>query len=428
MGRVATEQFPFATWIRGVPAAWDVVKGKWLFREVKDTGYQDETLLSVTQASGILPRDESEIRVWNPGQDVSGYKLVRPGDFVISLRSFQGGIEWSGTRGIVSPAYVVLRRERELNDGFFRHLLKSEPVISSLQAVSTGIRQGKNIGYGEFAEVPLPVPPLAAQRGIADFLDRETAKIDALIDKKQRLLALLEEKRTALITQAATKGLDPDVEMKDSGVEWIGQMPAHWDVVPLSRFWDVVDCKHRTVPFVDEGIPVASIGEVTSIDVDLSEAKLTTRREYEHMIQGGRKPEVGDIIYSRNATVGAAAFVNSDEPFCLGQDVCLIRSKEQHQRFLLHVLRSPVVLEQLEELMVGSTFRRINVGQIKRFVVPIPPVDDQVKIAGRCDAVRAQHSQLSDRIRSALRLLQEYRTALISSAVTGQIDVRDSAA
>ena len=264
------------------------------------------------------------------------------------------------------------------------------------------------------------------QEAIAAFLDRETAQIDALVAKKKRLIELLQEKRTALITRAVTQGLDPNVPMKDSGVEWLGEIPAHWEVGALSRWWTVLDCKHRTVPFLGEGIPVVSIGEVHGLTVDPSDANRTSIKEYEKMIEGGRKPRIGDIIYSRNATVGEAAIVDNDELFCMGQDVSLIRSVSAQPLFLLHTLRSRVVLAQLEALMVGSTFKRINVGQIKKFFVAVPPRSEQDGIAQYAQEVHDAIAALIDRIREAIDILNEFRTALISAAVTGKIDVRET--
>ncbi len=271
------------------------------------------------------------------------------------------------------------------------------------------------------------VGPIDEQRAIAAFLDRETAKIDVLMAKKERLIELLQEKRTALITRAVTRGLDPNVPMKDSGEKYLREVPKHWEEGALSRWWTVLDCKHRTVPFLDDGVAVASIGEVHGLKVDLSNANRTSISEYQSMIEGGRKPQVGDIIYSRNATVGEAAIVNDDEPFCMGQDVSLIRGASSQPLFLLHLLRSRVVAGQLEALMVGSTFKRINVGQIKKFIVPVPPKSEQDDIAQYSQNVYDTVHSLIERVQIAIERLNEYRTALISAAVTGKIDVRKEA-
>lgn len=283
------------------------------------------------------------------------------------------------------------------------------------------------LGGGALRGAFFAIPPIDEQQAIADFLDRETAKIDALVARKERLIELLQEKRTALITRAVTRGLDLNVPMKDSGVEWLGEIPVHWDAGALSRWWTVLDCKHRTVPFLNEGIAVASIGEVQGLRVDLSDANRTSIEEYKRMIEGGREPRIGDIIYSRNATVGEAAIVDNNDAFCIGQDVSLIRSVSDEPLFLLHTLRSGVVLAQLEALMVGSTFKRINVGQIKKFFIAVPPKSEQEDIAQYAQGIYNATGSLANRVREAIDHLREFRAALISAAVTGKIDVREAA-
>ena len=145
--------------------------------------------------------------------------------------------------------------------------------------------------------------------------------------EQQRLIELLKEKRQSVISHAVTKGLNPYAPMKHSGIEWLGDVPEHWGVVPLKRAWSVTDCKHVTADFVDEGIPLASIREVQSRYVDLENAKQTTARYYELLIEGDRRPSPGDLIFSRNATVGEVAQVTRENPpFAMGQDVCLLYS------------------------------------------------------------------------------------------------------
>jgi type I restriction enzyme, S subunit len=164
----------------------------------------------------------------------------------------------------------------------------------------------------------------------------------------------------------------------------VGVIPEDWEGGSLSRFWTVTDCKHVTAQFVDNGFPIASIKEVQSRFVDLANAKQTTQQFYNLLIEGGRKPRVGDLILSRNATVGEVAQVAEwHSPFAMGQDVCLLRKKspEFSTGYLQAVFRSPIIANQLSDLMVGSTFKRVNVQQIKNFSVPMPPPSEQEAIA-----------------------------------------------
>ena len=273
-------------------------------------------------------------------------------------------------------------------------------------------------------------PPSQEQAAVVAFLDRETAKIDALVEEQKRLIELLKEKRQAVISQAVTKGLDPNVPMKDSGVEWLEEVPAHWDLGPLKRFWSVTDCKHITAEFVEDGLPLASIREVQGWTVNLKEAKQTTQFFYDQLIEGGREPMPGDIIFTRNATVGEAALVPDDSPtFAMGQDVCLLRRRMANYSpdYMLHQIKSDVIRIQLNGVMVGSTFKRVNVDEIRSFIVCIPPVHEQREIASRLCAEATRFHELIEEAMTATLLLQERRAALISAAVTGKIDVRKAA-
>ena len=365
------------------------------------------------------------------------YAKLRVGDLLVTKSS--GSARHIGKTSVVDTQIAALnccysnfmqrlRVSAKYVPQFFWYFMNCPVAREQLVFFSSTTTGLGNLNGSILGAIRLSTAPRGEQRAITQFLDRETAKIDALVETKERLIQLLQEKRTALITRAVTRGLDPNVPMKDSGVKWLGSIPKHWEAGALSRWWTVLDCKHRTVPFCDQGMAVASIGEVHGLKVDLSNANRTPFEEYQRMIEGGRKPESGDVIYSRNATVGEAAVVDNDEPFCMGQDVSLIRSVGAEPLFLLHTLRSRVVLGQVERLMVGSTFKRINVGQIKKLVVPVPPKSEQEDIAQHAQDVHDTLGSLIQRVRTARDLLKEFRSALISAAVTGKIDVRQEAA
>jgi len=163
------------------PSNWEKIKAKWVFREVANKGYPDEPLLAVTQHAGVVPRDSLEYQVMNPGGNLDSYKLVTPGDFIISLRTFQGGIELSQIRGIVSPAYTILKPVRDICGNYFKYYFKSHYFISLLQSKMTGIRDGKSVPCEDFGQIELSLPHISVQNAIAKFLDQELAIIDSLI-------------------------------------------------------------------------------------------------------------------------------------------------------------------------------------------------------------------------------------------------------
>jgi type I restriction enzyme S subunit len=284
------------------------------------------------------------------------------------------------------------------------------------------------ISEGEVREIDVPFPPLKEQSAIGRFLNHVDRRIRRYVRSKQKLIALLHEQRQAVIHRAVTRGLAPGVRLKPSGVEWLGDVPEHWKIVSLRRRWTVMDCKHLTVPFVEEGIPLASVCEVQSFDLDLAEARRTTTDWYEVLARGNRTPRRGDLIYCRNVSVGAAAFVDTDEQFAMGQDVCMIRSQGENQRYLNYFLRGPAMGCQLAWLMVGSTFDRINVSEVKGLIIAVPPRAEQDAISGYLDeSLRGIHKDIEGCLRG-ISLLREYRTRFISDVVTGKLDVREAAA
>jgi type I restriction enzyme S subunit len=400
-----------------------------LFRRVKRQGFESEELLSVYREHGVIPKSSREDNFNKPSDDLSAYQLIEPGDLAVNkMKAWQGSVAISEHRGIVSPAYHVYTPLHSENSRFLHYLMRCDRYITGYLSISKGIRVNQWDLQPEYhSRMPVLLPPLDEQVAIASFLDRETAKIDALIAEQQRLIELLQEKRQAVISHAVTKGLNPTAPMKDSGVEWLGEVPEHWDACPLKHHWLVTDCKHITAEFTEDGHPLVSIREAQGRWVSLETAKRTTNDFYELLTEGGRKPQSGDLVFTRNATVGEVAEVPEGiEPFALGQDVVLLhqRGANTSSSYTWHLLRSTTVVNQLECAMVGSTFRRINVEQIKMLVIPVPPAEEQRSISSHLESTCGVWDLKEQDALTCISLLQERRSALISAAVTGQIDVR----
>ena len=320
---------------------------------------------------------------------------------------------------------ILLRTSLDVDATFMGYATDSPQATFQKGGMGRGITV-MHVYSDQLKYLSLAIPSVDEQRSISTVLDRDIAKIDALVAKKERLVELLREKRTALITRAVTKGLDPDVPMKDTGVKWLGEIPAHWEIVALRRRWEIIDCKHVTVPFVDQGIPLASVRETQSFELNLSNARYTTCEWYAMLIEGKRSPRRGDLVYCRNVSVGSATFVNTDERFAMGQDVCTIRSAWENQRWLNYYLCSNTMSNQLATILVGSTFDRINVSEIRELITPVPPRQQQDDITAFLDCESAKIDALVTKVREAIDRLKELRTALISAAVTGKIDVRET--
>jgi type I restriction enzyme, S subunit len=329
--------------------------------------------------------------------------------------------------GVVCGYHLAILRPLSPCSGrFIKRVFDSTYAKDAVAVRSNGLTR-VGLGAGALGGIQIPYPPSTEQEEIGRFLERETAKIDRLIGVQKDLIELLQEKRRVVISRAVTKGLDPNARLKPSGIEWIGDIPAHWTLGSLKRFWSVSDCKHVTAEFVDSGIPVASIREVKGYWVNLDEAKQTTDRYYEVLSEGGRDPRSGDLILTRNASVGDVAQVPANVgPFALGQDVCLLRRTDtaMSSDYLQHVLGSDCIRRQLERAMIGATFKRINVQAVRDLIVPWPPAHEQAEIGRLLLEQRAGDRLTLANVVEAIALLQERRTAIISAAVTGKIDVR----
>ncbi len=270
--------------------------------------------------------------------------------------------------------------------------------------------------------------PLPEQRAIAAFLDRETARIDGLIEKKQRQIELLQEKRAALISQAVTKGIETNANMKPSGVEWLGDIPAHWERKRLKHVTShIVDCIHATPDYIEDGeYPAIRTADVSPGRLDLEKARRVDEDGFQRQVSR-LKPRAMDIVYSREGErFGMAALVPPGREVCISQRMMLFRAKPETMvpDFLMWQLNASTVYRQAEQDVIGATSPHVNVETIRNFWLAVPPIHEQGEIANAISSGAEHADQVSDRILNSIKKLKEYRTALISAAVTGKIDVR----
>lgn len=366
----------------------------------------------------------SEDKITQSALDATNLPLLEPGHLLMVVRS---GILRHTIPTAINVSNVSINQDikalklcSEIDAWYLKYYIDGlqDQLLNLWRKPGTTV---ESLEYDYYSEHPIPLPPLETQRRIARFLDEKTARIDALIEKKRALLDRLAEKRQALITQAVTKGLNPDAPMKDSGLDWLGPIPAHWEVLSLSTIASIIDCKHRTPEYLDDGIPLVSTSEIRQWSIDYETKRRVSLEEFAEMSEGGRRPAVGDIIYSRNASVGAAALVRSPEPVCLGQDLCLIRPINAYPEYLEYYLNSRAALEQLESVLVGATFKRVNVQVIKKYKIILPPREEAVEICRYLEAHLMRQDRVRDKVIQSENYLTEYRTSLITAAVTGKI-------
>ena len=261
---------------------------------------------------------------------------------------------------------------------------------------------------------------------IANFLDHETAKIDTLIEEQKTLIRLLQEKRQAVISHAVTKGLNPDVPLKDSGVEWLGQVPEHWEVKRLKHVAEVVDCRNKTPEYFEDGeFFVVRTTNVKKQILNFNGALYTDEKNFKIWTQRGIPP-AGSILFTREAPTGEICLVPENLKFCLGQRMMnFISYEEDYSSFLFDFLLSDCLERYIESVSHGSTVTHLRVEQVENIPVIVPSKEDAQAIHEHIQSIKSKYSELTLEADQAIDLMQERRIALISAAVTGKIDVRD---
>ncbi|SEP19505.1 restriction endonuclease subunit S [Aquisalimonas asiatica] len=371
------------------------------------------------------------------GEVVDGYTYVRDGDVAYAKITpcFENGKSalirgtWNGIAFGTTELTVLRPVPRKANPDYLFRVISSEPFRALGEASMYGAGGQKRVPDDFARDFTIAWPPLAEQRVIARFLDHETARIDALIAEQQRLIELLKEKRQAVISHAVTKGLDPDVPMKDSGVEWLGEVPEHWVVAQL-RYKGRLESGHtpsRSNPdfWVNCTIPWFTLSDVWQIRFGGKRYVYdTTEMINDEGLRGSsaRLLPAGSVILSRTASVGFPAILGKE--MAVSQDFAVwVCGNEVDSQFLWFALLG--MRKDLKRLMMGSTHQTIYMPDLKYLKAAFPPMSEQGRIVNYLDTAVEEMEKMESQAHAGIGLLRERRSALISAAVTGKIDVRD---
>lgn len=409
-----------APWLGDVPAHW-VVKPLWsMYRQKKITGHPEETLLSVYRDYGVIEKSSRADNKNRASEDLSGYQLVVDGDLVTNkMKTWQGSIAVSGLRGIVSPAYFVYAKLHDGNNVYLHHLLRSVPYVTGYQSISKGIRVGQwDLEADKFRLFPVLIPPRQEQDAIVQHLDRATTRIDALVAKKTRFIELLREKRQALITHAVTKGLDRGVATKDSNTASGLGLPKHWNV---AKFWTVARqvsrSGHQDVGlmsvYLDRGVIPYSEGGglVHKPSESLDSYQLV---EPGNFVLNNQQAWRGSVGVSKHRGIVSPAYLVFELSKDLDPDFANYQFRET--RFVDEMMFS--------SQGVGDIQRQVKWPLLRLAKVFLPPVEEQREIVAHLDRATTRIDTLIAKTERSIELLREHRTALITAAVTGKIDLR----
>lgn len=411
-----------------IPAHWDIKRLKFVAGTVAGQSPPSTAVAEGSSGLAFLQGNADFGAVHPTPRQVcdSASKRADPGDILLSVRAPVGALNIADRAYGIGRGLCAIRPRSSLDPDFcFYQMLTMRSLLDPVAKGSTY----NAVTSSDVGNLPMLLPRPREQRDIAGFLDRETAKIDALATMKAFLIQLLEEKRTAIITHAVTRGLDPDVSRRESGVEWLAQTPAHWNVWHLRRvIARFVDYRGRTPEKSPSGTPLVTAKNIKnlSIDFSLSEEFIPDDLYAPWMVRG--LPERGDVLLTTEAPLGESAQV-VDASIALAQRIILLKADTTKiaNGYLKYHFAADSGRMELRTRATGSTALGIKASHLKASLVAVPPGREQEDIAYAVDRGIGETDKLIAKIRQAIDHLNEFRIALISAAVTGRIDVREAA-
>src|SRR5690554_1893597 len=413
-------------WIGDIPEGWEVRRIKTLFKEINERSFDgSEDLLSVSQYTGVTKKSDKveEGDLLTNASTLEGYKIVRNGDLVSNIMlAWNGSLGFSQHDGITSPAYSIYRLKSKGEKQFFHYLFRTEKYKAEFKRQSSGVIESRLRLYSDdFFSIYSLLPPLSEQTAIAQFLDDKTAKIDQTIGIRQKEIGLLKERRQILIQQAVTKGLDATVPMKDSGVDWIGEIPEHWEVRKLKYVFDII--KTGTTPqtarqeYFDGEINWFNPKDLNNeilLEAEKSVTELAIKDKEVKLFPGD-----SILIVGIGATSGKTAYSLKEGTF--NQQITGFHSKKDNNKFYYYFFKC--VTELMLNLATYTTLPILNNEFFKSFLTIKPPLDEQKQIVIYLEDIEAKISKAITLKEQEIEKLKEYKTVLIDNVVTGKVKI-----
>jgi type I restriction enzyme, S subunit len=423
-------------WLGEIPQHWEVTRIKNLFKEINERSMNgNEDLLSVSQYTGVTKKGDKveEGELLTNAATLEGYKKVFKGDLVSNIMlAWNGSLGFSEFEGITSPAYSIYRLKVEGAKNYFHYLFRTELYKSEFKRNSSGVIESRLRLYtDDFFRIPSILPPLSEQEKIAQFLDEKTTKIDKAIEIKQRQIELLKERRQILIHRAVTRGVGSlsgvETPLKDSGVEWIGEIPEHWEVVPVRRIIDVRDGTHDTPLYVEDGLDSFPLVTSKDFDGDLINfeniKKISKKDHYNISKRSGVKK--GDVLMSMiGGNIGKSVIIGEFDDFSI-KNVALFKTNHDINlaKFLRFYFESGLLQKQIDLKSRGGAQGFLSLGDIRNLVFFKIPAKEIEKIVSHIENISAKISKAIGLKEREIEVLKEYKSSLINSAVTGKVKI-----
>jgi type I restriction enzyme S subunit len=419
-------------WLPKAPAHWEIWRNGRLFVQRRETDFPDLPILEVTIRSGVQKRNFDNGDRKQQMADRSKYQRAAQGDIAYNMmRMWQGAVGVAPLEGLVSPAYIVARPYPEADGGYFSYLFRTTDYMREVETYSRGIVPDRNRLYWEsFKQLTSPVPPIEEQRLIVRFLDAHSALTARLIRAKQRVIKLLEEQKQAIIHRAVTRGLDPNARLKPSGIPWLGEVPAHWQISALRHGYHqclgkMLDTKRirgdHLVPYlrnIDVQWDCINVDDLPTMDIQ--------QAEYDRYLL--RK---GDLLVCEGGEVGRAAIWDGALEVC-GFQKALHRLRplspgRDDPRFMMFVLGAASFSGAFADGH-ESTISHLTGEKLRQHRFPFPEPEEQAAIVAHIDAASAQINRITAAVEREVALLRQFRTRLVADVVTGKLDARAATA
>ena len=421
-------------WIGVIPQDWEIVRTKSLYcsaKEIAGDRADDFERLALT-LNGVIKRSKEDSVGLQP-EKFSGYQILKKGELVFKLIDLENvatsRVGLSPYTGIVSPAYIVLSKQSRAKDLVVRysmyHFLSMWQREIFNQMGDNGVRSSLNAK--ELLNIPHPFPSIYEQKRIVTFLDAQCAKIDAVLEKTRASIEEYKKLKQAVITQAVTKGVRGDRPMKDSGIEWIGEIPVEWEIRKIFRAIDKVgDIDHYMPDSVDDGIPYLMTGDLQEklSDVNLKRCKKVSFQDYE-MLSSKIRVSKGDVIFARYATIGTVCFVDTEDNILVSYACLIIKPNSSllYGEFLFYYLKSTAFLEEIKQYIKANTQANVGLDSVSKAKIALPSVHEQQKIVEYLRDKCKKFDALIAKKQQYLIEIENYKKSLIYEYVTGKKEV-----
>jgi type I restriction enzyme S subunit len=419
-------------WARELPSGWQTERAKRLFTKMQRPVRPEDEVVTCFRNGMVTLRKNRRLRGFTEATVESGYQGIRKGDLVIhGMDAFAGAIGVSDSDGKGTPVYNVCQPRPGVIAGYYAHTVREMSRAQWILALAKGVRErSTDFRYEMFGNQFVPLPPADEQAAIVRFLDHANRKIDGFIRAKRKLIGLLNEQKQAIIHRAVTRGLDPDVPLKPSGIPWLGEIPKHWDVWPFVRCCiERADYRGATPEKVESGVFLVTAKNIREGWIDYETSKEYVRPEDYGRIMRRGLPRIGDVLFTMEAPLGHVALVDRED-IALAQRIIRFRLdvKTLLPQFCSFAMNSPYFQNQLVVRATGSTAQGMKASKLPQLVLVMPPVSEQEAILAELPLSLKPINAAIARTEREIALMQEYRTRLTADIVTGKLDVRDAAA